>query len=142
MDNNNKYGRLEEKIPPLYSVPAHASGYVIPGQPGAAPPVIVQPRVISNQSPVISEKEAPDHLVMAILVTMCCCLPLGIVAILKASECRTARKRGDRDNALLYGREAKKFSEIGLLCGIALIVIIGVIYGVAILVMSAAEGNP
>ena len=38
----------------------------------------------------------------------------------------------DRENALLYGREAKKFSMIGLGCGIAIIVIILAIYGVAI----------
>ena len=62
-------------------------------------------------------------MVMAIMVTICCCLPLGIVATLKATECRSARMRGDRDNALLYGRQAKKFAMIGLGCGIALIVI-------------------
>ena len=150
---NNKYGRLEEDAPPQYSdvagtpaypaappvvapgapvYPAPASGYVIPGQPGGPPPVVGQPQVIYVQAPVISENEAPDHLVMAILVTICCCLPLGIVAILKSTECRSARMRGDRDNALFYGREAKKFSMIGLGCGIALIVIIMAIYGVAI----------
>ena len=64
---------------------------------------------------------------MAILVTMCCCKPLGIVTIVKATECRSARMRGDRDNALLYGRQAKKFAMIGLGCGTALITIMSTI---------------
>jgi len=153
---DNKYGRLEEDAPPQYSdvaggpqypaqaappivapgapvYPAPPGGYVIAGNPGAVPPPVVgQPQVVYVQAPIISENEAPDHLVMAILVTICCCLPLGIVAILKASECRSARMRGDRDNALQYSREAKKFSMIGLGCGIAIIVVVLAIYGVAI----------
>lgn len=159
---DNKYGRLEEDAPPQYSdiagvpqyppaappvvapgapvYPAPPGGYVIPGHPGAQQPIVGQPQVVYVQAPVITEQEAPDHLVMAILVTICCCLPLGIVAILKASECRSARMRGDRENALMYGREAKKFSLIGLGCGIAIIVIVLAIYGVAI-GLALSHGN-
>ena len=109
---------------PVYPTPA--SGYIIPGQPADPPPVVVQSQFISLQEPVISENEAPDHLVMAILITACCCFPLGIAAIYKATECRSARMRGDRDNSLLYGRQAKKFSMIGLGCGIVVYILLGV----------------
>ena len=94
MDNNKykyKYSdvpkRIEEGVPPLYSDvpgtpasrtalpvagpnvlvnPAPPSGCVIPGQPGGTPPVVVQPKVIYLQAPVIQEYEAPDHLGMAV----------------------------------------------------------------------------
>jgi len=120
--------------PPMQGAPspmaaAPPGGYVIQGYPGAAPPVVGQPQVVYVQAPMIPEHEAPDHLVMAILVTICCCLPLGIVGILKASECRSARMRGDRANAVQYSREAKKFSLIGLGCGIAIIVGVIALYG-------------
>jgi hypothetical protein len=74
--------------------------------------------------PVIPDHEAPDYLVQAIMVTVCCCLPFGIVAILRSTECRSARMRGDRESAVRNGKEAKKFSLIGLGCGIVVIVAI------------------
>jgi hypothetical protein len=114
---------------PVYQAPP--GGYVIQGNPNVQP-VAGQPQVIYVQAPVIPDHEAPDHLVMAILVTICCCLPLGIVGILKSTECRNARMRGDRENAVRYGREAKKFSLIGLGCGIAMIVVIVAIYAVVL----------
>ena len=103
--------------------PAPASGYIIPGRPRGTPPVIVQPQVVRVQAPVIPEYEAPDHLGMAVFVTICCCWPLGLVAILKATKCRSARMRGDRDNALLYGNQAKKFATLGLRIGIFITVV-------------------
>ena len=57
--------------------------------PPVAPPVtMAQPGGVVYQyvAPTqISPDEAPDHMVMAILATICCCLPLGVVAIVKAS---------------------------------------------------------
>ena len=139
----NNYGKIEENAPPNI-----AEGAQYPPaqyQPAAAPPgANMYPAappvgqyagyqgIIYVQSPVIPEQEAPDHLAMAILVTICCCLPFGIVAILKANECRNARNRGDRENALQYGREAKKFSLVGLGCGIGIIVVILAIYGIVL----------
>ena len=79
-------------------------------------------------TPIIPDHEAPDHLVMAILVTFCCCLPLGIVAILKSKECQSARLMGDREKALRNGREAKKYSLIGIGCGIVILVLLTVYY--------------
>jgi len=163
----DKYGKLEEEAPPpQYSdiagppaqqpytpaappvvhpgapvYPAPPGGYIIAGNAGGAPPPVVgQPQVVYVQAPIIPEHEAPDHLVMAILVTICCCLPLGIVAIIKSTECRSARLRGDRENALLNGRDAKKFSLIGLGCGIAIIVFVLALYGI-IIGMAIAQAN-
>ena len=112
---------ISENEAPVY--PAPTSDNVIPGQPGGTLPVVVQPKVIHIQAPVIPEYEAPDHLGTAILVTICCCLPFGIVAIVKATKCRSARMRGDRENARLYSLQAKKYAKLGLSIGIVLFVI-------------------
>ena len=89
--------------------------------------VVGQPRVAYVQTPVISQHEAPDHLGLALCVTLCCCFLLGIVALLQASECRSARMRGDREDAVRYGKQAMKFSIIGIIVGIKLIVLTVVI---------------
>ena len=147
----NKYGRLEEEgAPPQYSdvvggqqppsqaaTPVVAPGapvYVITRNPGAGPPPVVgQPQVITlqPQGPIIPDNEAPDHLAMAILVASFCCVPLGIIAIWSAMECRSARRRGDGDNALQSSRDAKKYSMAGLGCGGVLLAIL-IAYNVAI----------
>jgi hypothetical protein len=49
-------------------------------QPGKTAPGVVY---IAPQE--IPQNEAPDHLLMAILTTIFCCMPLGVVAIFKAA---------------------------------------------------------
>ncbi len=90
-----------------------------------------QAQIAYAQSPVISEHEAPDHFVLAIMVTICCCFPFGLLGILESNECRSARQRGDRDAALQHSRAAKKFSMIAIGCGIALYIIVVAIYVVS-----------
>jgi len=60
----------------------------------------------------------PDtHLVEAILATLCCCLPFGIVAIVKASQVSTSYARGRYDQAMLRSDEAKKWVIVSVICG-------------------------
>merc|ERR1712136_417582 len=121
LNMDNKYKALEEHPPsynesvgqpstlplPTYPLPSANPPVVVTDIPNPGmTPVVGQPQIIYVQAPVIPEEEAPDHLVMAILVTVCCCLPLG--------------------------REAKKFALIGLACGIAIIVGTLALYGVVI----------
>ena len=128
----------EKSGPPQYlpGVPLNPSSsgkYAVKGHPGAQQPIAAQPQIVYVQGPeVISEKEAPDHLIMSILVTIFCCLPFGIAGMLKASDCRNARMRGDRENALLYGRAAKKYAMIGLGIGIVLIIVVLALFSVAL----------
>jgi len=54
---------------------------------------------------------APDNnLVWAILTTLFCCLPLGIVSIVKASQVNGLWAAGQFDNAQKASRDAKKFA--------------------------------
>ena len=72
----SKANEAGESAPPSY----HQS--LLPQVAVSQPPGVVYQYVAPTQ---VSPEEAPDHLVMAILATVCCCLPLGIVAIVKAS---------------------------------------------------------
>ncbi|MGV6828391.1 MAG: CD225/dispanin family protein [Flavobacteriales bacterium] len=65
----------------------------------------------------------PDNnLVWAILCTVLCCLPLGIVAIIKSTKVKELWAQGDQEGALKAAADAKKFSLWG--AGIGLIFVI------------------
>ncbi len=66
----------------------------------------------------------PDnYLIMAILVTIFCCLPFGIVGIIKASDVNGLYDKGRYEEAEKASADAKKWSMISLLCGVAIVVI-------------------
>ncbi|XP_063038132.1 proline-rich transmembrane protein 1 [Melospiza melodia melodia] len=64
-----------------------------------------------------------DYLPIAVLTTLCCFWPTGVVAIVKAVQVRTAVARGDIVSAEIASREARNFSFISLAVGIAAIVL-------------------
>ena len=64
-----------------------------------------------------------NHLVEAILVTLFCCLPFGIVGIINAARVENAFYSGDEMEAERLSREALKWSKIGLFVGIGWIVL-------------------
>ena len=82
-------------------------------------------------------------MVEAILVTLFCCLPLGIVGIVKASNASSRYAAGDYQGAEQASREAGKWTKWGFflsLAGIALYLLI--IVGVSIIMMTVSfSGN-
>ncbi|XP_058713277.1 proline-rich transmembrane protein 1, partial [Poecile atricapillus] len=64
-----------------------------------------------------------DYLPIAVLTTLCCFWPTGVVAIVKAVQVRAAVARGDIASAEIASREARNFSFISLAVGIAAIVL-------------------
>lgn len=76
-----------------------------------------------------------NHLVEAILVTIFCCLPFGIVGIINAARVENAFYSGDEMEAERLSREALKWTKIGLFVGIGWVVLyflLMVVYGAAI----------
>jgi len=74
----------------------------------------------------------PNYLVLAIL-TLICCLPLGIVAIVFAARVNGQVQAGDTAGALESSRKAKLFSFIGLGLGLVwwiICIVTGVLAGV------------
>lgn len=77
----------------------------------------------------------PTHLVWAILTTVCCCLPFGIVAIVKASKVERYYFNGLYAEALEASNDAKKWSIIAAIVG----VVGGILYFIFVVVLAAAS---
>jgi hypothetical protein len=74
-----------------------------------------------TDTPYQQQPTAPpkNWLVEAILVTIFCCLPFGIVGIVFASQVNSKYSAGDYNGALLASRDAGKWTKIGFWLGIA-----------------------
>jgi uncharacterized membrane protein YvbJ len=80
-----------------------------------------------------------NYLVESILVTLCCCLPLGIAGIVFAAQVDSKWNAGDRAGAIATADNAKKFTLIGF--GIGLLLNIGMIVLQIIAAVGAANAN-
>lgn len=56
-----------------------------------------------------------NNMALAIFTTICCCLPLGIVAIIKANNVDSLYAMKQYDAAIMAANESKKWSYIGIL---------------------------
>lgn len=64
------------------------------------------------------EKEIPNHLVKAILVTLFCCMPFGVIAIVFAAQVNTQINMGNYGEAQNLSRQADNWGTAALICGI------------------------
>ncbi len=73
----------------------------------------------------------PNYLVQAILVTVFCCLPFGIVAIVYAAQVNGKIQAGDYAGAGAASRSAKTWCWTSFGCGLAfgLFYILAMIFG-------------
>lgn len=111
-----------------------------PAVPPPCTPVPPQPTYAAGgatpqQAPVVPPK---SWLVESILVTLFCCLPFGIVGIIKASETNSAISRGDFAAAEASSRDAGKWTKIGFWVGIG----VAVLYILFYVVIFAIAGFP
>jgi len=83
-----------------------------------------------------STTAVPNYLVLAI-ISLFCCLPLGVVAIIFAAQVNGKVAAGDTAGALEASRKAKMFSYISIGLGLAgiicyvLLLLLGIGMGVA-----------
>jgi hypothetical protein len=73
-------------------------------------------------SPAAPTQCIPNYLVHAILVTLFCCAPLGIVAVIYAAQVNGKVQAGDYTGAVNYSRNAKLWCWLAF--GIGLLFII------------------
>lgn len=94
---------------------------------------VQQPVQQQYQQPSGAQPPMPSsNLALAIFTTLCCCLPFGIVGIIKASKVSNLYAMGQYQAAQLAAAEAKKWSLIGLISGLVVQVLYVIIYGAAI----------
>lgn len=88
----------------------------------------------------MNTNQKPDnYLVWAILTTILCCWPLGIVAIIKSTKVDSYWNAGQHDLAIQASNDAKKWSIISAICGAVgciLYAIFWLIYGFAMVGMA------
>jgi hypothetical protein len=80
----------------------------------------------------------PNNLVIAI-ISIFCCWPLAIAAIIFATQVNSKVAAGDIAGAQEASKKAKMFSYIAIGIGVVCYLVIGLIYGVAII--AALSGN-
>ncbi|XP_071956808.1 proline rich transmembrane protein 1B-like [Antedon mediterranea] len=94
-----------------------------PGYPQAQPAgfanYIVQPVPVTTITTVRTKPKT--YLVPAIIVTLFCCLPLGIVGIVYSVNSSSKFNRGDDAGAASSARSARSWTIAGLVCGIVII---------------------
>ncbi|KAM3921166.1 dispanin subfamily A member 2b-like [Leptodactylus fuscus] len=85
-------------------------------------------------SSVVTEQPGPyrapqkDYLVWSILNLICCCLPLGIVALIYSIKTRDATHQNDTFSAGKHSRTAFKLNISATVIGIILNIIFMIIY--------------
>jgi hypothetical protein len=60
----------------------------------------------------------PNYLTQAILVTLCCCWPFGIPAIICAAKVNTHLARGEYEQAVRESNNARKWCWVSFMLGI------------------------
>jgi hypothetical protein len=78
----------------------------------------------------------PTYLVQSILVTLFCCIPFGIVAIVKAAGVSSALAAGDYQKALAASQSARTWCWVAFGVGLA-VSIVGIVLQFA---LAAAGG--
>ena len=106
-----------------------------PGNSPPPPPGNYPPPPPPGQGGYGAPTGQPDNnLVWAILVTVLCCLPLGIVSIVKSTQVSGLWGQGRFAEAQKAADDAKKFAIWGAIAG----VVFGVIYLIFTLVVGAS----
>jgi hypothetical protein len=74
--------------------------------------------------PTDAPANVPNYLVPAILATLFCCLPVGIVSIVFASQVNSKLAVGDVQGALAASKSAKLWLIVSVCLGLVIIVIV------------------
>ena len=80
----------------------------------------------------MSEQVCPKTwMAESILVTVFCCLPFGIAGIVLASKVSSLYAAGNYEAALQASKDAGKWTKIGFIVGLVVIVLYLLVYGAA-----------
>ena len=80
-------------------------------------------------------RDVPTYLAQAILCTLFCCLPAGIVAIVYAAQVSSKLGAGDYAGAIQSSANAKKWAWVSFGVGLA----VSLIYGIIIIAAASSS---
>jgi hypothetical protein len=87
-----------------------------------------QPGMQTSYAPQSAQASVPNYLVQAILTTIFCCLPFGIVSIVYAAQVNGKVAAGDHAGALESSRSARMWAWIafgsGLVLGVGYLILV------------------
>ena len=104
------------------------------------PPPPVSPSSYSAGPAPAGGAQIPNYLWQSIVVTLCCCLPLGIVSIIFAAQVNSKLAQGDIAGAREASQKAKMFALIGFGVGIVVIVL-SMIFNGAVFMQALREAQ-
>ncbi|XP_068999410.1 proline-rich transmembrane protein 1 [Embiotoca jacksoni] len=104
--------------PPQYPAAGYEQQSYSTGQqyPTHLGPITVQPTVYVTRGPLANPVN--DYLGYSIFTMMCCCLPLGIAALIYSISAREANHVGDQMTAERSSRTARTLNHVALGLGI------------------------
>ena len=115
---------------------AHAGGQydqaTQSGSPGS------QPR---QPAPQTASPPPPNYLVWAILATLFCCLPFGVVAIVFAAQVESKWFRGDCEGSLQASKNARVWCWVSFAMGLGLTLIWVLFLLLGVFAQVAAQGG-
>ena len=82
----------------------------------------------------LTNQKPDNYLVWAILSTLLCCMPFGIVAIVKATQVDTFWAQGNQAEAIEAATAAKKWTIVSAVSAVAVWFIYGLIVVIAAIV--------
>lgn len=62
--------------------------------------------------------KVPNYLIHSIVVTLCCCLPFGVVALVFSAQVNTKLAAGDVAGAQISSKSAKNWVIVSVVAGI------------------------
>ena len=98
-------------------------------QPIAPAPPPPGPTAGQSEHPYYAPGTIPNYLVQSILVTLCCCLPAGIPAIVYAAQVNGKLQAGNVGGALESSKNARMWCWIAFAVGIAATIVQFLIFG-------------
>ncbi|KAE8288496.1 Synapse differentiation-inducing gene protein 1-like Capucin Dispanin subfamily C member 1 [Larimichthys crocea] len=96
----------------------YPAGQPYPGQMAA---VNVQPAVYVTRGPLANPVN--DYLGYSIFTLLCCCLPLGVAALIYSISTREANRIGDQIGAERSSKTARTLNHVGLGVGIGFLIL-------------------
>ncbi|KAK9394540.1 synapse differentiation-inducing protein 1-like [Crotalus adamanteus] len=124
-----QYKKMEEDVPEVQNPPPYVENQPAPsgflGPPQYQPPydprynqgLVIQPTQTMNFVRLQPIKE-PDYMAYSIFTMLCCCLPLGIAALIYSIQTQEANRTGNAESARRNSKLSRNLSHAALGVGL------------------------